>query len=138
MKKALERTTYYVIGASITLTVLAFVFGGLDIGLGAAAGGLVAVVNWLAMRWIGGRLTVANQRGKATWGSLLAMKMAAVLVVVWLILKSGAIAPLGFIIGMSGFVLGVILGGLHHGAEADPVKNLDPMKNPIDAEGSDV
>ena len=109
----LKRITHYVIGASAVLTAVAFFLGGAWMGLGAAVGGAVAVGNWLGMRWIGERLLRANDKGRMVWGSLLAFKMAAILGVVWMILATGWVDPMGFALGMSGFVLGILGGAFH-------------------------
>lgn len=112
-RHTLRRITWFVLGASVLLTAIAFALGGLERGVGAGIGGAVAVLNWWGMRWIGERLLRANDKGRLVWGSLLAIKMAAVLGVVWAILATGLVDPLGFGIGMSALVVGILVGALH-------------------------
>ena len=121
VRRTMSRITIYIAGCSAVLAGLCFVAGGLSLGLSAIVGGVVAVLNWLAMRWIGERVMVANERGRVRWGVLFALKMAAVVAVIGLLLEFGGVDPLGFMIGMSGFVAGLLLGGFTHAASADPV-----------------
>ena len=121
----LRRMTWYVAGAAALLAGLTFVFAGPWRGLGAAVGGAVAVANWLAMRWVGERLLRANDRGRMIWGTLLAVKMGATLGLIWLILATGWVDPMGFAVGMSGLVLGVLAGTFHLAASGSPVGSAD-------------
>jgi hypothetical protein len=114
----LRRITVFVVGASVLLTAVAFALGGKTMALGAAAGGGVAVANWLAMRWVAQRLLVANDRGKLVWGTLLGLKMAALLAITWAILSTGVVDPTGFTIGLSGLVLGAVGGALQSATSA--------------------
>ena len=109
----MRRITGYVVGASALLALAATVFGGVELGVAATVGGVFSVVNWVAMRWLGRRLIVANERGKAVWGLLLAAKMGISLIVVWAILSTGVIDPIGFVIGLSGLVFGILAGTFH-------------------------
>jgi hypothetical protein len=109
----MNRITAYVIGASALLVLAALFLGGVTMAFGATVGGVYAIVNWLAMRWLGNRLMVANDRGRMLWGSLLGAKMLIAMLVVWAILSTGAVDPIGFIIGLSGLVLGIVSGTFH-------------------------
>ncbi|MBX3272925.1 MAG: hypothetical protein KF729_21865 [Sandaracinaceae bacterium] len=109
----LRRITAYVIGASAILAGLALALGGLAMGLAAVVGGAFAVGNWLVMRWLGHRLLVSNERGRAMWGLLLAVKMGVSMALVWAILSTGVIDPIGFVIGLGGLVLGIVAGAFH-------------------------
>ena len=109
----MRRITGYVVGASALLVLLAFVLGGLEMAIAALVGGLFSVVNWSAMRWVAKRILVANDKGRAVWGTLLALKMGLSLFVVWAILSTGVVNPIGFVIGLSGLVLGILAGTFH-------------------------
>ncbi len=115
-RTTINRITLYVVGASVALTIVMFAVGGVAMGVGAAVGGAVAIANWLAMRWVGQRLLVASDRGRLVWGTLLALKMAALMGIVWLILSTGMVDPMGFTVGLSGLVLGALLGAFHSAA----------------------
>ncbi len=109
----MRRITGYVVGASALLALVALMLGGLDMAIAAVVGGAFSVANWSAMRWVANRILVANDKGRAVWGTLLALKMGISLFVVWAILSTGVIDPIGFVIGLSGLVLGILAGTFH-------------------------
>lgn len=111
--KTLGRITGYVVATSLALSVVAGLLGGLSLGVAAAVGGGFSIANWLAMRWIGRRLLVANDKGRAVWGTLLVAKLFISLLAVWAILSTGVIDPIGFVVGLSGLVLGILAGTFH-------------------------
>lgn len=123
-RHTLQRITLYVVGASVLLAALAFVAGGVAMGFGAVVGGTLAVLNWLAMRWVGQRLLIANDKGRLVWGTLLALKMALLLAITWMILSTGLVDPIGFTVGLSGLVLGA-LAGAFHAAASSPASSTD-------------
>lgn len=116
----MRRITAYVVVASVLLSVVALTFGGFAMGIGAAVGGAFAVVNLLAMQWVGKRLLVASDKGKAIWGTLLAVKMFVAMFAVLAILSTGVIDPIGFTVGLSGLILGIVAGVLHGAVSSGP------------------
>lgn len=112
-RHTLQRITLYVVGSSVLLTALAFVVGGVTMGVGAVVGGTLAVLNWLAMRWVGQRLLVASDKGRIVWGTLLGLKMALLLAITWMILSTGLVDPIGFTVGLSALMLGALAGAFH-------------------------
>ena len=112
-RRTLRTMTAYIVGASVALTVAAIVLGGVGTGIGAAAGGALAVGNWLVMRWVGERLMVANDKGRLVWGTLLGLKMFVLMGICWLVLSFGGVDPIGFTIGLSGLVIGALAGAFH-------------------------
>ena len=131
LRDTLRRITLYVLGASALLTVVAFVTLGLHTGIGAAVGAVLGSLNWMAMRWVGKRLVIANDRGRLVWGGLLAVKMLAMLLVAWAVLATGVVDPIGFTIGLSGLVLGILASGFHAAL-------FDGGASPIDPEAADM
>ncbi|MCZ7681993.1 MAG: hypothetical protein M5U28_25645 [Sandaracinaceae bacterium] len=118
-RRTLSRITLYVAGTSALLALVMLAIGGVASGLGALAGGALAVANWLALRWVGLRILVASDKGRAVWSALLALKMGALLAIVWAILSTGLVDPTGFTVGLSGLVLGALLGAFHSAASGD-------------------
>jgi len=112
---SMRRITAYVVGGAALSTGLAFLVGGPTVGLGAAVGGVYAIVNWVLMRWLGRRLLVASDRGRLFLGLILGAKVLVAMAVVWAILSTGIVDPIGFVMGLSALVAGV-LGGTFHGA----------------------
>ncbi|HHH31729.1 MAG TPA: hypothetical protein ENK57_25730 [Polyangiaceae bacterium] len=116
--KTMQRITGYVVGASALLVLTALMVGGVEMAIAAVVGGVFSVANWVALRWVGGRLVVANDKGRAVWGTLLAAKMALSMFLVWAILATGVVDPIGFAIGLSGLVLGILVGTFHSALSA--------------------
>lgn len=108
-KNNLERSTLWVILASAVLVAVAFFVGGVELGLGALLGAAVGVANFLAVRWVGKKILTANDQGKLIYGTLLVVKMGAILGVVWLLLAFTGASPIGFAIGFSGLVVGLLV-----------------------------
>jgi hypothetical protein len=116
-RRIFRRMTLYVVGSSVLLSAAAFALGGVVTGFGAIVGGAVGVANWLLVLWVGKRLLVASDKGRLVWGTLLALKMFALLGVTWLILSTGRVDPIGFTVGLSGLVLGALAGAFHSALE---------------------
>lgn len=108
-----RRITAYVAAASVVLTLAAFVIGGVTAAIGAAVGGALAIVNWFAMRFVGRRLIVANDKGRMVWGGLLGLKMLVLMIVAWGVLATGVVDPIGFSLGLGSLVLGILAGAFH-------------------------
>ena len=106
------RTPRYVAVAALVLVALAFVLGGARVGMGAAAGGVVAAldawtITWLASRIVGG----AGFVGRGFAAALLGAKLAVLLAVCWALLARWGVDPLGFSVGLGALVLGMLYAG---------------------------
>ncbi len=106
------RTPRHVAVAAVVLTVLAFVLGGMRIGVGAAVGGSVAaidawVLTWLASRIVGG----AGFLDRRVAAGLLGAKLVILLAVCWALLSRWGVDPLGFSVGLGALVLGMLYAG---------------------------
>jgi hypothetical protein len=85
------QTPRYVAVAALVLTGLAFVLGGVSLGVGAAIGGTLAVLDAWAITWLASRIVSGAgfiDRG-ARWG----------------------VDPLGFSVGLGALVLGMLYSG---------------------------
>ena len=111
-----RRITAYVVGASVALTLASLLFSGATTAIGAAVGGALAVANWFAMRFVGKRLLVANDKGRMVWGGLLGLKMLVLMIVAWAVLATGVVDPIGFSVGLGSLVLGILAGAFHAAA----------------------
>lgn len=111
-----RRITLYVVGASVALTMASLLLGGATMAIGAAVGGALAVANWFAMRFVGRRLLLANDKGRMVWGSLLGLKMLVLMIVAWAVLATGVVDPMGFSVGLGSLVLGILAGAFHAAA----------------------
>ena len=110
-RATLETITRFVVGGSALLVATTFLLGGADRGIGAAIGGGFAIANWFAMRWLAQRLMVANPQGKMGLALLLCLKTGIALGAVTVILSTRLVDPIGFIVGFSGLVFGILVGG---------------------------
>jgi hypothetical protein len=110
-KRTIERITKWVAGLALPLILVAFLGFGTDAGIGAIAGAALSVANWMALRWLVGKIMAAGDRARAVLVLLLVVKMAAVLVAASILLRW--VDGIGFTIGMGALVLGVLIGALH-------------------------
>ncbi len=121
MPPILDRITLLVSAFGAAIAALCFAIGGIDTGLGAAAGALVAVVNLIALRVLVGRLLMGQRQKRATRAvasALLASKLAVLGLVVWVLLVEVGVDAVGFALGLGALVVGAtaaagpLLGGL--------------------------
>ena len=101
-----ERMVLQLEVTNLVLVVLAIVVAHLAAGLGpmmygVAVGGLIGVLNLRAMVWLGRRILLGKQRGRAKYAVLFALKLGVLCTVVWLALANLPIDSLGFLIGFS-------------------------------------
>ena len=109
---AIDRITTYVAAFGVLLSAVAFVVS-VDVGIGALAGATIAIGAWLVTRLLAARLLAAGDRGRTLVSLALVSKMALVLLACAAVLSTGRVNVLGFIIGISAMVIGVVVGGLH-------------------------
>lgn len=103
----------YVAGAALSLTVLAFAFGDVQVGLGAVAGTMVAVLDALAITWLTTRVIGGAGFIRPGFAALLlGAKLVLLLAVCWALLARWGVEPVGFSVGLGGLVLGMLLGGI--------------------------
>ncbi|MCB9788437.1 MAG: ATP synthase subunit I [Deltaproteobacteria bacterium] len=76
---------------------------------GVAVGGVVGVVNFFAMAWLGGRLIRARGQSRGVYAVIFLTKMTLVLGVIWLLLTLLPLSPLGFLLGVGLFFPAVML-----------------------------
>jgi hypothetical protein len=77
-----------------------------SIVLGALAGAVLALINWLGFRWAAVRLALVARRGPFLL--FLAVKTALMLAAVAAVLFTGLVHPVAFAAGLSALVAGVI------------------------------
>jgi hypothetical protein len=92
------------------LTAGAMLVGGPQVALGAAAGGAVAIANWLALRWVAHRIVNGTMGQRAAVTVVLCSKMGVLAVVSWALIVKWGLHPVGFLVGVTALVLGVFSG----------------------------
>jgi hypothetical protein len=106
------QTPRHVAVAALVLTGLGFVLGGLSVGIGAAVGGVVATLDAWAITWLAGRIVSgAGFIGRGFAAALLGAKLVVLLAVCWALLARWGVDPIGFSVGLSGLVLGMLYSG---------------------------
>jgi hypothetical protein len=112
---------------AVAATSLAGLIWGARGMVAAAAGGLIACANFWMLRRLGAR-AVARAKTGGTGQALalaaaLVAKMTALFVVVWLAVRVAGLSVLPFALGLSVFVVSILMVGLAAGgdAEADEV-----------------
>lgn len=111
-KQVADRMSAAVAAMAIALTAIAFFVSGLSFAIGTAAGGAVAVANWLLIQWIVGRVTGGSTRSQAGFMLLLVAKMGALMALVYLVLSRGWVQPVAFAVGISALFGGLLAGSV--------------------------
>ena len=98
-----------VIGAAVLLAVAAGVWQGFRAGLGVACGGLLATANLWIFAYIGHGVLSGGRR-KRIWGLIAAVKVMALLVVVWLLIRSELVSGFALAMGYVALPIGAVVG----------------------------
>lgn len=80
--------------------------------LGIVLGGLLAAANFLAIERISARVVRGTVRTQSILMALLVLKMTAVMVLVYVLLRTFGVDAVGFVIGLSTLVVGLGIEGL--------------------------
>ena len=107
-----QMMTQILFGAVVVLAGLSFLFGGVPAGIGAAVGGTVSMLNWMAMRWIVTAIVGGRVAHKAAATVLLAGKLALLSAICWGLLTRFDLHPIGFAVGLSALFIAIGLGAL--------------------------
>jgi hypothetical protein len=128
--RTIDRITTYVAAFGVLLSVVAFGVS-TEVGIGALAGATIAIGDWLVTRMVGARLLSGGDRGRTMLSLVLVSKMSLVLGACAAVLWSGHVSALGFILGISAMVAGVVAGGVHESlaAPAALTENAPSVEN---------
>lgn len=111
-RAALDRTTVAVGAIGVISSLVALVVAGVWVGFSTAAGAALALGNFYIYRWVAGRITGGNIRRQSALSLLLVAKMGALMGLVYLLIARHWVDPLGFIVGLSALVLGLLAGSI--------------------------
>jgi hypothetical protein len=100
------------------ISMLAFAVWGVDRGIAALAGGVVAVLNWYALHWIVARIAQGEARHKAAVSLLLVLKLGFLIAVVFVLIRRLDLDPLGVLLGLATLFVAPVLDGLVLGPSA--------------------
>ncbi len=110
-RRLLEKIDLYVFLWGAVITVSSTLFWDIPIFLGALAGSVLAAFNWLGFRWVGVRMAATGN--KKRFGVFLAIKTIGILVAVALVMGTGSVSPIAFLVGLSSLVLGILARSAH-------------------------
>ena len=116
-RRALDSLTIAIAFSAAIAVSASYAFGGLRVGTGALAGGVVALGNWAFVRWLLSRIAAGNALTQAGLMTLLAAKLGALGVVVWIVIGLLGLHAGGFGMGLGALVIGILFGVVNH-AEA--------------------
>lgn len=108
------------LGLTAVFSLAGWVVGGPAVAAGVAAGGLVALVNFKALRWFTARAVVSAGKKSVKGIALIsgALRYLALSVVLWALVSSRLVDLVGLLVGLGIVSLAVIVAGLRHGLEA--------------------
>jgi hypothetical protein len=101
---------------ALSVSLLSFVNGGFERGLAASLAAALSVANWFALRWLGSRIANAQGSQRLTLSLLAVGKIALLMAIVFVLVKTLRLDPIGLCLGLSVLFLGPTLGGLLAGA----------------------
>ena len=110
-RRLLEKIDLYVFLWGAVITLSSTLFWDIPIFLGALAGSVLAALNWLGFRWVGVRMAATGN--KKRFGVFLAIKTIGILVAVALVMGTGCVSPIAFLVGLSSLVLGILARSAH-------------------------
>lgn len=114
--RILNRITLYVAVFGALLAGGTFLVAGVSPGVGAIVGATVALLNWMALRWVISRVQGATNQSQAGLMILLVLKMAALIAVSWALIARWDVNAMGFAVGTGSLVVGILLGSTGGGA----------------------
>jgi hypothetical protein len=117
-----QRMTRPLLTVAAILVSAAFAIWGSKGGVAAAVGAGVGLGNWFALRWLMSRLASAGNSQRAVISLLLVAKIGLLMAIVFVLISSVKLDPIGLAFGLSVLFLGPVIAGLliaATGAEPD-------------------
>lgn len=97
--------------SALVLSVGAFAFFDARTGAGVLLGGAIATANLWVLAQVA-RAFIAQKGRAAPWAVIAGIKLVALILGIWVILKTGAVPPLALVVGYGSLPLGITLGSL--------------------------
>lgn len=107
------RTSVWATLVVCALTIpLALRLGGLSTVWGVICGTALGLANLVGMAWLIRKMLFGDgTRSKGGWSVLLSIKLVGLTVIAWLMIRVFGAGPLGFVLGYSAMVTGLLIGG---------------------------
>lgn len=103
----------YILAAGAAIGGLAFVIGGVEVGVAACVGAAVAAANWIAMRILIARTMPKTADARVSPTRLLAflsLKLVVLFAISYVLVVLVGLSPLGFGLGLAALGFGLVLG----------------------------
>src|SRR5262245_52822695 len=100
-RSAVERVTWFILGLGAAVTIAAYGLAGREAAVSTAAGSAVAVANWSLLRFIVARVVSGTVKNQAAFGFVLVAKMGALMGLIFVLLHSGLVQSIPFVVGVS-------------------------------------
>lgn len=114
-----DRIPLYVAAFAALLVAIGFAVG-TSVGIGAIAGGVVALGNAYALRWLVTAITKAEPSQRTAISLALMGKTGAILAIAAGLLFYFRLDPVGFALGIGALVLGLVVGSAHFSLTSRP------------------
>ncbi|MEM9192071.1 MAG: ATP synthase subunit I [Myxococcota bacterium] len=111
MTDAVGKIAMYIAACGAIISGAVFLVFGAEAGVGAMVGAAVATLNALAMRWMIRKVLGGSSAARTTVMILLGFKMAILGAICYALIAIVKIDAIGFAIGLSALVFGILLGG---------------------------
>ncbi len=107
-----DRIFALVVASGLLLTGIVYAIMGGTAAIGALAGAMVAVGNWMVIRWL---IKKVNQQ-QSTGGAMVifGFKTVSIMTLCWILITRVGLDVTGFMVGISALVIGVVAGPMLH------------------------
>jgi hypothetical protein len=109
---ATPRTTRLLLLIAAGFVALAFALWGAERGFAALVGASLSVLNWLALRWLTGRIVRSDAPGKGAASMLLVGKIGLLIGIVYVLIARLRLDPIGLAFGLGVLFIGPVVVGI--------------------------
>jgi len=111
-KRTAERMQVLVVGFGVASTLGVYGVSGLDACRSTAIGAVLALINWLLLRFLVGLVVSSSMRSKPLLAFMVLLKMGALMGLIAYCVASDWVQPIPFVVGLSSLVVGLLLGSV--------------------------
>ncbi|MBN2343584.1 MAG: ATP synthase subunit I [Deltaproteobacteria bacterium] len=104
--KTLKKIDIFIVGYGVLLCAGAAVLFDLSVFYSVLAGAAIALLNWLATRWLGIRMIMTASKHKMAL--LMGAKTIVTLSLIGVVFTYTSVRPIAFLLGLSALVVGVL------------------------------
>ena len=122
---ATPRTTRLLLLIAAGFVASAFALWGAERGVAALVGASLSVLNWLALRWLTGRIVRSDAPGKGAASLLLVGKIGLLMAVVYILISRLHLDPVGLAFGLGVLFIGPVVVGIVGAGRATAAEGRD-------------